>query len=62
MAGIGNSLYPPIMPTYQAAFIYTNACRVYFSLSPYNSYESILKDAQIPVGYFSESNAEILVF
>lgn len=51
MAGIGNSLYPPIMPTYQAAFIYTNACRIYFSLSPYNSYESILKDAQITVSY-----------
>lgn len=51
MAGIGNSLYPPIMPTYQAAFIYTNACRVYFSLSPYNSYESISKNAQITVSY-----------
>lgn len=51
MAGIGNSLYPPIMPTYQAAFIYTNACRVYFSLSPYNSYESISKNVQITVSY-----------
>ena len=41
MPGIGNNLYPPIVSTYMPAFIRTTACRIYFSLSIYNSIEEI---------------------
>jgi hypothetical protein len=37
MAGINNNLYPPLVSTYMPAFIYTYVCRVYFSISRYNS-------------------------
>lgn len=37
MAGINNNLYPPLVDTYMPAFIYTDGCRVYFSISRYNS-------------------------
>lgn len=40
MAGLGNNLYPPIFKNaYAPAFNKTNpqGCRIYFSLSPYNS-------------------------
>ena len=40
MAGLGNNLYPPIFKNaYAPAFDKTNpqGCRIYFSLSPYNS-------------------------
>lgn len=46
MPGIGNNLYPPIVDTYMPAFIRTTACRIYFSLSIYNSIEEI-KNVQI---------------
>lgn len=36
-----NNLYPPIIDTYMPAFINTSACRVYFSLSSFNSEEDI---------------------
>lgn len=43
MPTITNNLYPPIFnQSYMPAFIYTGACRVYFSISSFNS-ESDLK-------------------
>lgn len=48
MPGIGNNLYPPIVDTYMPAFIRTTACRIYFSLSIYNSAEEI-KNVQIVI-------------
>lgn len=48
MPGIGNNLYPPIVDTYMPAFIRTQACRIYFSLSIYNSAEEI-KNVQIVI-------------
>ena len=35
------TLYPPIVDTYMPAFINTEACTIYFSLSSYNSLEDI---------------------
>lgn len=46
MAGIRNNLYPPIVATYMPAFIRTQSCKIYFSLSMYNSYEDI-KNVQV---------------
>ena len=44
MAGIGNSLYPPIFnQSYMPAFV--NNCRVYFTLSNFNSIQEIKQDA-----------------
>ena len=38
MAGINNNLYPPIFSkSYMPAFVRENGCRVYFSISIYNS-------------------------
>lgn len=38
MAGLGNNLYPPIFKkAYMPAFSKSNGCRIYFSLSAYNS-------------------------
>lgn len=48
MAGVNNNLYPPIIDTYMPAFIRTQECRVYFSLSLYNSIGEI-KNAQVLV-------------
>ena len=52
MAGIVNTLYPPVLDTYMPSFIRNknekNGCRVYFTLSDYNSAESI-KQVQISV-------------
>lgn len=48
MPGIGNNLYPPIVDTYMPAFVRTTACRIYFSLSIYNSAEEI-KNVQIVI-------------
>lgn len=36
MAGVGNNLYPPIVDSYAPAFIYTDACKIYFDISEYN--------------------------
>lgn len=36
-----NNLYPPIIDTYMPAFVKDKGCRVYFSLSQYNSFEDI---------------------
>lgn len=43
MPGIGNNLYPPIVDSWMPAFIRTDAggCRVYFSISSYNSLSEI---------------------
>ena len=46
MAGIGNNLYPPIINTWMPAFVRTTACRLYFSLSSYNTIEDI-KNVQV---------------
>lgn len=48
MAGINNNLYPPIIDTYMPAFIYKvtqEGCRVYFSISVYNSLSEINTNA-----------------
>ena len=41
MPGIENNLYPPILDTWAPAFVRISACRVYFSLSNYNSINDI---------------------
>lgn len=48
MAGITNNLFPPLVETYMPAFIRTQECRVYFSLSSYNGLLEI-KNAQVIV-------------
>lgn len=49
MANLNITLYPPQIPTYQNAFVLTSKCRIYFSLSIYNSYKDIQNNAQITV-------------
>jgi hypothetical protein len=58
MPGIGNNLYPPIVETWMPAFVRTNSCRVYFSLSTYNSIEDI-KNVQVIVSN-QNSNMSVL--
>ena len=42
MAGLGNNLYPPIFKkAYMPAFNINEGCRIYFSLSVYNSLNDI---------------------
>lgn len=41
MAGSVKTLYPPLLSSYMPAFIRSSGCRVYFSLSAYNSEEDI---------------------
>ena len=46
MAGLGNNLYPPIFKkAYMPAFSKSNreGCRIYFSLSAYNSLDQFAK-------------------
>lgn len=38
---IATNLYPPLIADSQAAFIRTNTCKIYFSLSAYNSIDDI---------------------
>jgi hypothetical protein len=49
MVDLNNTLYPPIMPTYQSAFIYNSSCNIYFSLSPYTNYGDINENAQVTI-------------
>lgn len=49
MANLMNTLYPPQIPTYQPAFLTTESCKVYFSLSQYNSYKEIKNNAQVTI-------------
>lgn len=49
MANLNITLYPPQVPTYQNAFVLTSKCRIYFSLSIYNSYKDIQNNAQVTV-------------
>lgn len=53
------NLYPPQMPTYQDAFLTTETCRVYFSLSIYNSFSEINKNAQVTVSN-QQTNKSVL--
>ncbi len=48
MPGIENNLYPPVCSTYMPAFDRTTSCKIYFSLSNYNSIEEI-KNVQIVI-------------
>lgn len=41
-----NNLYPPVVNTYMPAFLIKDECRIYFSLSSYNTTDDI-RDAQI---------------
>ena len=52
------NLYPPVVNTYMPAFINEGACRVYFSLSPYNDIGDI-KYAQVSITY-QQSNLSAL--
>lgn len=54
------NLYPPIVDTYMPAFLYTESCKIYFSLSPYNSFNDI-KYAQVTLTY-QNSNLTALNF
>ena len=53
------NLYPPQMPTYQNAFLVTETCRIYFSLSIYNSFNEISKNAQVTVSN-QQTNKSVL--
>lgn len=53
------NLYPPQMPTYQDAFLATETCRVYFSLSIYNSFNEINKNAQVTISN-QQTNKSVL--
>lgn len=53
------NLYPPQMPTYQDAFLATETCRIYFSLSIYNSFNEINKNAQVTVSN-QQTNKSVL--
>jgi hypothetical protein len=41
MSGIGNNLYPAIVASYMPAFVRNQACKIYFSISNYNSASEI---------------------
>lgn len=62
MPGIGNNLYPPIVKTWMPAFVRTNpqGCRVYFSISSYNSLSEINQDAVQVIVNHQKSNASVL--
>ena len=49
MAGLQNNLYPPIIETYMPACLTNEPCKVYFSLSRYNSFDEIKKNVQVVV-------------
>lgn len=49
MSGIGKFLYPPIVPTYQTPFVYTQFCRVYFSMPSYNNLDDFSKYVQVSI-------------
>ena len=54
MSDIGNNLYPPIVDSWMPAFIRTNAdgCRVYFSISSYNSLSEInMQAVQVSINH-----------
>ncbi len=44
------NLYPPVVSTYMPAFLNTEDCKLYFSLSPYNNFSDI-KYAQVSIVY-----------
>jgi len=43
-------IFPPIVETYMPAFLLSDGeCRIYFSLSSYNTEEDILRKVQISI-------------
>lgn len=62
MAGVTNNLYPPIINTYMPAFVINDSgpttCRIYFSLSIYNSLKEI-KNVQVTISN-QNTNASVL--
>lgn len=56
MPGIENNLYPPIVATWMPAFIRTETCKVYFSLSIYNSKDDIA-NAQVIINNQSDNRS-----
>lgn len=58
MIGIENNLYPPETSTWMPAFIHTDPCRIYFSLSVYNTDQEI-KNVQVVVNN-QNTNASVL--
>ena len=60
MAGnVLSNLYPPIIESYMPAFLRTQGCRIYFSISNFNSYNDIRSNAQVTVKN-QNSNASVL--
>ena len=41
MANILNTLYPPQIDTFMPAFVKTESCKVYFSISSYNNINDV---------------------
>lgn len=61
MAGISNNLYPPIFnQAYMPAFVRTNGCKVYFSISIYNSLAEINTDVVQVVVQNQKTNQSML--
>ena len=58
---INNNLYPPIIETFNPAFLingrYTK-CRIYFSISLYNSFSDIA-NAQIAISYQNNNKSAL---
>lgn len=58
MAGLLNNLYPPIIASYMPAFVLNksnSSCRIYFSISDYNSIEEVRAKPQVLIKYQSSN-------
>ena len=56
---VNNNLYPPIIETYMPAFLIDQGvCRIYFSLSSFNSFDDII-NAQVTIRH-QATNASVL--
>ena len=61
MPGINNNLYPPIFrKSYAPAFVRSQGCKVYFSISIYNSYDQILESHAQVVVQNQKTNQSVL--
>lgn len=59
MAGLKNNLYPPIIETYMPACLTDEPCKVYFSLSRYNSFDEIKKNVQVIINNQNTNLSEL---
>lgn len=58
MAGISNSLFPPIIDSYMPGFLPADGCRIYFSISDYNDFNDITK-AEISLKYQRDNSSAL---